>query len=332
MDATAQIFVNVYDGQRTRFTSDMRWMVRLSDGRQLSARDTETYTGMSGSQRVFNVSYFDNAIFDSYTVVVSAKGFDDTGWFPVRVHPGVLAHVELMALPHDGGVNFSNAGWDQLQRRPSVARMFTNCYADAQLARNNYREVIEERGAPLACFLNITTAMMQMTLPSQRPALEYYWNIGWPQGDATTSGWMDQLDGVFHPDRFFCYVEQAFLDDVRKACTQGSFEQEPNPSAWGHSGATESYKQTQFDVANVQLTFHGGDTAQFKQTDGSTVSCIKIEPDIDYYKDLASHALLEVIPNKLSHGLTDPRVAYQLRWMAGKRAGLPEFDPLFTVA
>lgn len=42
-----------------------------------------------------------------------------------------------------------------------------------------------------------------------------------------------------------------------------------------------------------------------KTIDG--VECIKVEPDIDYYKDIGAHTLLEVIPNAATHGLTDPK-------------------------
>ena len=52
------------------------------------------------------------------------------------------------------------------------------------------------------------------------------------------------------------------------------------PEKWGHIGATESYKQTQFDVANLQLTFHGLDTATFQDLSHNLVQCVKIEPDI----------------------------------------------------
>jgi hypothetical protein len=63
---------------------------------------------------------------------------------------------------------------------------------------------------------------------------------------------------------------------------------------------------------------------------------VKIEPDIDYYKDVAAHGLLEVIPNWIDKklgklGLIDPKVVYALRWMATRREGLPDFDPLYTV-
>ncbi len=120
------------------------------------------------------------------------------------------------------------------------------------------------------------------------------------------------------------------IGDVRAAVGHG-FSQEPNPQAWGHAGATESYKQTQFDVANVQLTFHGTDTAILTDDHNNEIPCVKIEPDIDYYKDVAAHGLLEVIPNWLTKGLTDPKVVYALRWMATRREGLPEFDPLYTI-
>jgi hypothetical protein len=50
-----------------------------------------------------------------------------------------------------------------------------------------------------------------------------------------------------------------------------------------------------------------------------------VEPDIDYYKDLLAHALLEVAANQLTHTLTDPRQVYVLRWIAGRRANIPNF-------
>jgi hypothetical protein len=156
--------------------------------------------------------------------------------------------------------------------------------------------------------------------------------VDWPQGDPTTADWIQQFDNVMKQDRFFAYVDQAILPDVQAANKLGAFSKELNPDIWGHSGATESYKQVQFDVANVQLTFHGRDTAIFQDENHNLVQCVKIEPDIDYYKDLGAHGLVEVIPNAITHDLTDPKVVYSLRWMAAKREPhLPEFNPLYTV-
>jgi hypothetical protein len=49
------------------------------------------------------------------------------------------------------------------------------------------------------------------------------------------------------------------------------------------------------------------------------LDCVVVELDIDYYKDLLSHFFVEVLPNKFTGGLTDLRVVYLLRWMAGKQ-------------
>lgn len=58
---------------------------------------------------------------------------------------------------------------------------------------------------------------------------------------------------------------------------------------------------------------------------------ICVEPDIDYYKDIGAHALLEVIPNALTGGLTNPEMVYVLRWIAGRHVGVAEFDPPYTI-
>jgi hypothetical protein len=44
-----------------------------------------------------------------------------------------------------------------------------------------------------------------------------------------------------------------------------------------------------------------------------------------------AHALLEVIANASTGSLTDPIDVYMLRWIAGRRAGVPEFNPPYTI-
>jgi len=113
---------------------------------------------------------------------------------------------------------------------------------------------------------------------------------------------------------------------VKLAAAHGEFAREPGFDLF-HHGATDSYKQTQFGEANLQLTFHANDT---KMVDG--VSCIKMEPDIDYFQDMLAHGLLEVAVNGISGSLTNPRQVYVLRWIAGRHAGVPEFNPPYVLA
>jgi hypothetical protein len=331
MPDTANIILHAYDGARQLFPNTVKWSARTLDGRSPSdGRDILEYPNLRGGSQVLTVPFFDN-FGDLYTVVANIDGYDDSAWYPVHVSDRTPVTLDLMFLPKDGAAHFANSTWTVLsQQRPAVAAIVERGSESAAGAADKYAAVVESRPEALACFLNIMTALADMRLPSGKSPLEYYWNVAWPAGNPTDGAWVKSLDQVFKQDRFFCYVDQAILPDVRAAVGHG-FSKEVDPQAWGHTGATESYKQTQFDVSNVQLTFHGRDMATFADSSGAPVTCVKIEPDIDYYKDVAAHGLLEVIPNWITKGLTDPKVAYALRWMAAKREGLPEFDPLYTV-
>jgi hypothetical protein len=149
--------------------------------------------------------------------------------------------------------------------------------------------------------------MKAIQLPSKTP-LDYFKEILW--------------DESFAEDRFFGYADKSLVDQVRRAAMDGEFAPEPSPGLF-HPDATSSFKQIQFGEANVQLTFHEKDTHTI---DG--VECIKVEPDIDYYQDLAAHTLLEVIPNAVTHGLTDPKKVYVLRWIAENMQASPSSLPL----
>src|ERR1041385_2234167 len=127
-------------------------------------------------------------------------------------------------------------------------------------------------------------------------------------------------------DRFYGWADPKLYDEVKLAAAQHQFERELGFELF-HHGATDSYKQKQFGEANVQLTFHANET---KTIDG--VECIKMEPDIDYFNDPLAHALLEVLVNGISGSLTDPRQVYVLRWIAGRHAGGPAFNPPYVIA
>jgi hypothetical protein len=126
-------------------------------------------------------------------------------------------------------------------------------------------------------------------------------------------------------DRFFAYADEALVDQVVRAAEQGHFAPQQG-LAFNHPGATRSYKQQQFGEANVQFSFHENDRKKIGDTD-----CVKVELDMDYFKDRLAHLFLEVIPNKVTKGKTDPRKIYMLRWIAGRQANIPEFDPPDTI-
>ncbi|MGC0779656.1 MAG: hypothetical protein WCD68_20850 [Candidatus Acidiferrum sp.] len=312
---TGSILINLVDGTQQPLSNSVKWSARIHDGRPPDQWQMVNVAGAGSAELVRGLRYFDN-LFDSYTVIVNANGYEDAGWMPVHISPARPAPVDLMLLPKDSHLNFSGATWKALNSlRPRFAEILSAGISDAPARYSNLTE--QPDGLVLGCLLNLLTAMSQITLPSAKSPLDYYWQPIWD-------------DPLFKmaQDRFFAYVDKALVDDVVKAGKQGSFAEEKNPGAL-HPGATLSYKQTQFDVTNVQLTFHQRNPKTLDGPNGP-VDCIVLEPDIDYYKDLLAHFFIEVLPNKFTGGLTDPRAVYVLRWMAGKQAG-SEFNPLYTM-
>jgi hypothetical protein len=300
----ARIMVNTFDGTRKAYSDQASLLVTVADGnhRIVSQEYHDTPSAFFTGLQVFN------NFGDDYTVLVSASGYKDAGFFPVHVASNVVQIVDLMLIPKHNEINFAGATWAKVkQLRPQLATLFRQGAGSEDAAAARYSDVEEQAaGEWLACLLNITSALDQIHLPIGT-ALDYFRTVVW-----------DRLA----PDRFFAFADAQLIDQVKSAASQGLFEAAPFVL---HPGATGSFKQIQFGEANVQLTFHEND----RQTIGST-DCIVVESDIDYFRDPASHLLLEVAVNAFG-SITDPRAVYALRWVTGRRAGIPEFDPLYTI-
>jgi len=258
---------------------------------------------------VESLPFFDN-FGDNYTVVAWTEGCSQAGFTPVRVRPEAPAIVDIMLLRKDATFNFRNAGWDSLkQNHQECARLLAAGAATDAASEDRYTQLMEKQPAALACFFNLATAMSQISLPVGRP-LDYIRQLIWD--DSGKQG-MTQ-------DRFFAWADRKLIDQVIQAGPK-HFSPEPGATMF-HHGAARTWKQVQFGEANVRLTFH---ERQTKKIDG--VDCVVVEPDIDYYKDLLAHFILEVIVNRVTQSLADPRQVYALRWMAGRHADVPDFEP-----
>jgi hypothetical protein len=302
---TSTLKLNVFDGSRQPISADQKLLFTITDG---NAKQLVRDFYPSGT--TFDVPFYDN-FGDNYTVVAFLDGYDQAGFTPVKCSPQSPQSVDIMLLRKNASFNFASARWDDLATaNPLLSGILAHDAADDGAARDRYTQLMENRPAVLACLFNISTAMAAINLPAGNP-LQYFKELIW--------------DDTMAQDRFFGYADPALYDQVKLAATHGAFSRELGFGAF-HTGATDSYKQIQFGEANVQLTFHANDT---KLIDG--VTCIKMEPDIDYFKDLLAHALLEVIVNGISGNLTDPRQVYVLRWIAGRHAGVPDFNPPYLI-
>jgi hypothetical protein len=297
------IQLRVFDGTRMPLANGTEILVRVRDGNQ---RELVSKFFSKSSLDFTKLPFSDN-LADNFTVLVTADGYRDAGFFPVKISPDLPASVNLMLVPRKAKYQF--LAWSDFKAKYGRFADFL-CCAGPDAGRTNYEQLTKEKPAGLASLLNLTAAMSVIQLPVGTP-LDYFKRIEWADSLAQ--------------DRFFGFADQQLVQQVRTAAAQGAFAPEPAPGLF-HGDATSSFKQVQFGEANVQLTFHENTVEKI-----GGVSCIRVEPDTDYYKDLGAHTLLEVIPNTLSHGLTDPQVVYVLRWIAGRHAGVAEFDPSYTL-
>lgn len=297
----AEAMLTLVDGDGRPFTGQV--LLHIQNGQDVAPRMLDV-TGPSVMLRV----PFHDGVGDHYAISASSDGYRDNGCF-FRADTKVLAEPKLLMIRRDPHPRF--AGWEVLKEtHPNVVALIG--LGESEVAAEAlYSDLVENRPDSLACFLNLVQAMAEIDLNGRNP-LSYFKAICW--------------DGTFAQDRFFGYVDPALISAVREAAEKGAFAEEKD-CAHFHPGSTCSWKQIAFPVSNVQLTFHEGDR---RVIDG--VECVRIEPDIDLYRDLVEHGFGEVIPNLLAHELTSPYDVFSMRWTTAQDDHGPGFDPGYELA
>jgi len=302
--ATGFLTVNVVDGSRQAFSGAPKGiLLTVVDGAQ-----NQLHRDYVNASSIRLELPFHNNFSDNYSIIAFADSHQQAGFQPVKIGPNAPQRLDLMLVSDDGSFHFAGAKWaDLATKRPLLSGILSSSPGASETA---YSQLMEDHPDHLACLLNITTAMQQIFLAQGTP-LDYF----------------KQFDlRALAPDRIFGYADAKLVDLVKLAAQQGQFETQSAIDLSLHGDATSSFKEIRFGEANVQLTFH----EKNRKTIGG-VDCVYVEPDIDYFKDPGAHFLLEVVPNRLGGGLSDPKVVYVLRWMASQHAGVPNFDPLFTI-
>ena len=103
--------INVFDGTRKPFVSGTNILYRISDGNHNEILVKEIPTS---SLTAKNLPFYDNAG-DNYTALVSADGFRQAGFFPVKLSPQQTVTLDLMLVPKDPQLNFAAAPWDSIK-------------------------------------------------------------------------------------------------------------------------------------------------------------------------------------------------------------------------
>lgn len=226
-----------------------------------------------------------------------------------KANPKVLAQPKLLLLRRHPIAQF--AAWDDFKQSHPEQAAFLSVGQSAAEVQTHYEGLAKTKPYSLACLLNLAQAMSQINLSGRSP-LSYFKQICW--------------NNTLAQDRFFGYVDPAIIPAVRAAAAKGEFAEEKNCDHF-HPGSTCSWKQIAFPVSNVQLTFHEQD----KQViDG--ITCVKIEPDIDLYRELLAHGFGEVFPNQVSGELTNPFDVFSMRWTTAQDDDGPAFNPGYDLA
>lgn len=295
------VMINLYDGAMQPFNGQA--LLNIQNGRDFHMPAIDV-----NKPNISIALPFHNGLGDEYSIVVSAKGYRDAGYF-AKVNPHVVSVVKLVMIRKEPTFKFLS--WQELTSRYPLITQFLSTGVDQSTAEAHYIAVQKTNPKALACLLNLTVAMSEIDLAGKSP-LTFFREICW--------------DNTMAQDRFFGFVDPAIVPAVRAEAERGAFAEETTCAEF-HPGSTHSWKQIAFDVANVQLTFHENNK---KSING--LPCVMIEPDIDDYKNLAAHGLLEVLPNLLTGGLTDPTGVYALRWTTAEDSGGPSFDPGYSLA
>jgi hypothetical protein len=305
----SKLRLRIFDGTRQPFALPAQFLIRIVDGNQKQ----QIWQDYPANDITFNLPFFDN-FGDNYSVLVSCSGHQQAGFQPVKLSNQYLTTLDIMLIPNSPNFNFAQGLWPAAKS----SYPFLAAGANDAAGEQRYNDLLENQETSLASLLNLCEAMSQISLAQGTP-LTYIKQLIWA-GDTVPQGAEPPAR-----DRFFGWCDIALIDQVKQAAAKGLFAVEVDPGLL-HPGATSSWKQVQFGEANVQLTFHENNKIVLDE-----INCVMVEPDIDYYRDLGAHVLLEVIPNALTHTLTDPAQVYVLRWIAGQTAGVPEFAPLYSI-
>ena len=324
--------MSAYDGTRELIPAGESLLFRVVDG------DQKEVVAKSQQKPVMRktIPIADN-LRDRCRVIVSGANYQQAGFYPVVLKPDKIVSLDLMLLPATDRFDFRDAEWNQLRMTHPKWTSFLCRGRDGQTAYNQYLALMENKPPRLAGFLNFAEALSDVRFPNG-VAFDYL------QQPLT-----DNLDQSCFVDRFFAFAEQGLVKQLEDSVEQGTFQ---HAISTLHPGATRSFKEVRLGEANLQITLHENDRQRTNSKSCLKVeidmdylqitlhendrqrtnskSCLKVEIDMDYYRDNLSHILLEVMPNQFG-GNTDPCRIYVLRWIAGRQAGISDFNPPYKI-
>lgn len=309
---TGSVVLNVFDGNRRLVAPGTKLLVRIIDGNQKFIVD-RYYDGPS--IRFDGLPFYDN-FGDNYTIIVWTDGYKQAGFTPVKISnkPEETPTLDLMLLPSKYTIDFNDASFSALKASNSPVYFLLLSGDTEAVAEARWKALMKNDPLTALCILNISTAMTESKLATGSPLLPFVRRL---------------IFDAKSPDKptkshFFGYADKRLKEELDGEVRRGTWSHDPGSFVF-HPGSTSSFRERRYGEANMQVTFYENDVVTI---DG--VVCVKVEIDIDYYRDPAAHAILEVLPHLITGGASDPITVYQLRWIAGRRTG-NEFAPPYRI-
>ena len=109
MADTSKLQLRIFDGTRQLFAKPGNFLVRIVDGQQKQ----QVWQEYTKNDITFEGLPFYNNLFDEYTVVVSADGYQQAGYVPVKLSKDYVTTLDIMLIAKDPGFSFVNARWPQ---------------------------------------------------------------------------------------------------------------------------------------------------------------------------------------------------------------------------
>jgi hypothetical protein len=135
---TGSLMVNIFDGARQPIRPGTQILLRVRD---VDQKELPSQSYDSSSILVRGLPFYNN-FGDNDTVVVSAEGYKQAGFTPIKISPNTVQSIDLMLLPSAGSFNFRDALWPTLQQKyPSFAALLAHGTVDNDAAQDRYSQL-----------------------------------------------------------------------------------------------------------------------------------------------------------------------------------------------
>ena len=156
----SKLRLRIFDGTRQPFALPAQFLVRIVDGNQHQL----VWQYYSTNDITFDLPFFDN-FGDNYTVLVSANGYKQAGYQPVRLSNAYLTTLNIMLIPNTPNFNFAGGLWPAAK----VTYPFLATGANDAKGEQRYNDLLENKPPSLASIHNLCEAMNQMNLAQGTP-------------------------------------------------------------------------------------------------------------------------------------------------------------------